>query len=273
MLHELVVAREAVQLVWRDPRKYGTVALGMYALSYYGVEMADTFRSAYYVVRGIDDVLDGDRKITGDPVAYAQDLKYQIESDRFNDSFGLSQLAKRAIRNLEKKSGPEDNPRKDFTNAIDEIVFDHQRAKERRVLTHEEIEAYYLRAFNPVINLMLLGIDSAWRSKDMPVMSYGQGRVYSADDLSVDWPRGVLNIPGEQLALAGLSADSPVDAVIKAPQVNNYFKRLLSQTKPELVTLQQRLKGSDEKLTSILCGGLIKPMIMSIDRYQQSSLG
>lgn len=267
---EFVVAKEAITLLKRDRSKYTRNVVGMYLLSTKGKELGSIFRSGYYFVRHIDDVLDGDRQISCDPLGYVQDLRSQVETGRFNNGSGIATLAKHAVNRLEshKKSG--DDPRLDFLRAIDGIIFDYERSKEKRVLTAEQLEDYYFRAFDPVVNLTLMILNSSLRSRDIPAMSYGQGRVFSVRDLKDDWVRGTINVPEDILNEAALTTSSTADEVRSSTKVQKWFHSVLASTKPELIQLQQQLKTLQEPTTNFVLGGKISPVIKFIDRYESN---
>lgn len=270
MLAEVVVAKEAATLLRRNPAKYIRGVAGMYLMSFYGLELGNTFRSAYYFVRHIDDVLDGDRQITSGPLAYVQDLRLQVETGNFKNGLTIATLARNAVVNLEKRAKSGDNPRADFLDAIDAIIFDYLRSKDRRTLTGFELEQYYHSAFDPVVNLTLMIVNSSLRSKDIPAMSYGQGRIYSVRDLDQDWERGTINIPQEILTQAGLTTSSKIEEVKSSGQIQGWFIEVLSTTKPQLQALQEQLKASSEKTTIFVLGGLITPMLRFIDRFVEN---
>lgn len=270
MKPEIIVAKEAAILLKRNPSKYTRGIAGMYLLSARGIELGSTSRSSYYFVRHVDDVLDGDRQVSCDPLGYVQDLRSQVETGNFRNGMGIATLAKHAISNLERKKKPGDNPRLDFLRAIDGIIFDYERSRERKILTSSQLEDYYHLAFDPVIDLTLMILDSSLRSRDIPVMSYGQGRVYSVRDLRADWTKGVINIPRETLERAGLSAASDINDVESSIEVHWWFNTVLASTRPELIELQTRLKALSEGTTSFILGGLIGPMLRFINGYEKS---
>ncbi|MFH0937389.1 MAG: hypothetical protein V1808_03780 [Candidatus Daviesbacteria bacterium] len=263
---EFVAAKEAVILLKRDFTKYKRGVAGMYLLSIYGWEMAKVFRSGYYFFRHLDDVLDGDRNVSCDPLAYVQDLRVQVETGTFKQGLDISVLAKHFIDHLEKVEKPGDDLRFDCLRGIDALIFDYERSRERRVLTAEQIEDYYFRAFDPVVNISLMALSPTLRSHDIPVMSYGEGRVYAARDLKDDWTRGILNIPREVLQRAALTGSSSFEEVRDSVEVRKWFYSELSATKPELIGLQKRLKY-EGGVTNFIFGGLIKPMLEFVDRY------
>lgn len=131
-------------------------------------------------------MLDGDSQIADNPLDYALSLRSQIESGIYSDKPAIIGLARYAISALERKSRPGDNPRLEFLNVVDSIIFDYQRSRERRPLSSEELENYYKRSFFPVVNLMLIGLGSRFRASDIPELSFCQGRVYTVRDLEDD---------------------------------------------------------------------------------------
>ena len=263
---ETFSAKEALKLLRRQPIKYIRGVLGVYALSLAGCELGSTARASYFLMRYIDDILDGDRSTSGNPIEEVLDLRTQIETDFFGDS-EISGLAQHAVRSLEKRGGKGDNPRGDFLNAVDAMIFDHERAKERRVLSNSQIEEYYWKLFSPLVNLMLIGLGSRLRTEDIPSLSYGQGRVYSIRDLKQDWTNGLLNVPGEILREAHLSSSSTHEEVKQSPVVASWFQVSLGRTREELKELQERLKSNPEAITNKMCNGLINPLIRFTNNF------
>lgn len=262
---EIYSAREAVDLVLRRPN-YVKNVIGLYALTFYGGERSRLMRASYLPVRKVDDALDGDAPKIKNPLLYAHTLKDNIAKNIFGKS-PEEQLLRYSLDVLESKARPNDNPRGDFARAIDAIIFDHVRASERRALTSEEIEKYYLDAFDPVINITLLAIDSNLRSRDVPSLSYGQGRVYSVRDFQEDWERGIINVPGEVISSAGLSPSSPYEEVSKNQEVSDWFHQSLVKTKPDLLEAQSLLNRTGEKQTQVVCNSLISPMLKYIEAH------
>jgi len=265
---ELNSARESADLIRRRP-PYAKKVLGLYAMSAYGTERGRLFRASYLPIRKIDDALDGDAPRIPDPLAYANNMRNGIENDELGET-PEEQLLKYALRALEAKARPDDNPRCDFVRAIDAMIFDNTRAYQRRVLSANEIEKYYRDAFDPVINIALLSLDSNIRSRDIPSLSYGQGRVYSARDFAEDWERGIINVPNEVIASLGVSADSAFEEVGMNQGIVDWFHRSLLITRPGLIDarlLLGQLTEKSERSAKALCNGLISPMVKYIDSH------
>lgn len=264
---ELQTGLEAGKLLLRNPGKYANGVKGLYLLSFVDCELGQAARNSYFVLRNIDDSLDGERKGFVDPLSHALNVQNQIRSGNFGDQ-SLDRMASRAIDLLEKRSRPGDNPRKDFSDAIDIMMFDFSRSQERRVLTGQDLEQYYVRTFHPVVNLMLIGLQSQYRADDLPELTCSQGRVYTVRDIKDDWPRGTINIPAEVLEKAGLSPNHQLNDVQSSEVIREWFNYELRRSHQDLKKLQDRLTGSPEWLTVKMCSGLINPMLRFIDKFQ-----
>lgn len=262
---EFLCARESARLLRRDPKKYYTLISALYLGSLINFKTARLIRTGYLFVRHMDDVLDGDSRLDGHAPDYVDSIKHQIESCSFTSSPKIVDLAEYFLRELEGRARQGDNPRQDLLDTIDAIVFDYQRARDRRVLSLSELETYYRDAFFPPVNLLLVGLGSRLRARDVPELSYGQGRVYSVRDLETDWERGVINIPMEVLDQSHLSPVSQVESIKGSHVVRSWFSHELSRSKEELLRLRQELKEASEIIPYMLCNGVLK----AIDRIQK----
>ena len=194
-------------------------------------------------------------------------MRDQIATGEFTSTPPIVDLAQYALVGLNEKAQKGDDPRQDFLNTIDAITFDYERSRNRQSLSLERLEMYYQRAFFPVVNLMLVGLGSKLRAIDIPALSFCQGRVYTVRDLEEDWQRGIINIPTEVLSEGELSPNSPFQTVRNNNVVNTWFSSELLRSKPELLILQGRLKVSSERLTYLMCNGLIQPMLKLIGQF------
>lgn len=260
---EIHSARESIDLTLRRPNYFKNV-LGLYALSFYGIERSRIMRASYLPIRKVDDALDGDAPKIKDPLQYAENLRSNIANHQLGKT-PEERLLQYSLDALEQKAKPNDDPRGDFVKAIEEIMFDYARTTERRLLSAEQIEKYYRDAFDPVINITLLAIDSKLRSKDIPALSYGQGRVYSARDFQEDWERGMINVPDNVIYSAGLTSHSSFEEVEASGTVTDWFHKSLAATKPDLIRAQLLLTELVEPQTYAVCNGLISSMLKFIE--------
>lgn len=262
---EAKVATEAGRLIMRDPGKYAGAVKGLYLLSFVSCDLGQAARSSYFFLRHIDDVLDGDRKDVENPFTYVQDIRDHIATGNATDQ-PIALLAYDALSRLEKKAKAEDDPKKDFLASMDGMLFDYERAQDRRVLTEEALQQYYKTTFFSVLNLMFIGLESKLRAEDVPALSYCQGKVYSIRDLEKDWKGGIINIPQEVLTAASLSSQNSYEEVQAAPQIQEWMTQELLQSKRQLILTQGVITATSEWTTQRLCDGLIDPMLHYIDK-------
>ena len=267
---ERLAATESARLLIHEPKKYAGLVAGLYLLSLKDFELGKVQRAYYLFLRHIDDFLDEPKKRTDGQLPYVLNLRNQVESGNFTGNPKIGDLAKYSLEVFERKSLPTDNPRQDFVNVIDAMVFDYQRAGERQVLSEKELNNYYHDTFFSVVNLTLIGLESQFRASDIPALSYGQGRVFSVRDLDEDWQSGVINIPQEILEQAQLDQNSPITEVTKNPIINDWLRNQLVGSKQELTTVKNQLKASGERITPMLCNGVLKTASKLIGRYNSA---
>lgn len=258
---EILVAKQALELIRRNPSKLPTV-IGLYLVSLKDNEIGSVGRQTYFFMRHIDDILDGELKLPNvDLLSHVGSLRSQVESGIYDEKSQIAQLAKSALNGLDKKKRIGDDPKQDFLNEIDAMVFDYDRSKKRKVLTSEQLNNYYQQIFSPINNLMLIGLGSKLRAKDIPEMSSCQGRIYSIEHLQFDWNTGVINMPEEILNQTKLTSQSPYQEVIKSPFIKSWIKRELKECEPKLESLRTKFNDSSEKLTFSIYNRLINVML------------
>ena len=264
---EIENAKEAIRLIRKDTPQHISLVLGLYALSCKEPELGKVARASYFFMRHMDDRLDGDMQAKGEPLPYALEVRRQIQSDEFTGNPKVALLAQYAIKTLESRSRNGDNPKFDFLEAVDSIIFDYERSKEKKTLTQQELDLYYWKTFSPVINILLVGLKSNLRAKDIPALAMNQGRLYTIRDLETDWDRGTINIPSEVLEHAGLTVNSTFAELMQNLRLQKWFRESSLKSRAELLKLQQQLRDSGEDLTFLICNRLIKWMLAFVDRY------
>lgn len=264
---ERLALKETIGLLTRNPTMVRRHVIGLYLMSLKDCEVGSVARSSYFFLRHVDDVLDGDLKLDVDPFAYVSSLRSQIETGEFSEKPEIIKLVEYALPVLNKKAQSGDNPKQDFLDLIDAMVFDNQRLKERRPLTSEQLKEYYQQTFFPLHNIMLIGLGSSSRACDIPEMSFCQGRVYSVRDIEADWNKGIINVPSEILSDAGLTNNSTFLEVTESDVVKKWFKTELQACRGELEMLQTRFNESPKTLTSRIYNTLIRSMLRFIETH------
>ncbi len=258
---------EALRLLKRNPVKYLRGVGGMYLLSVKGYELGQIARASFFFFRNLDDALDGDRKDIKNPLSHILACREQISSGQYSGKPQIVNLAKFAIERLQKKSKKGDNPKQNFLDEIDIMLFDYHRARKREMLTLKQLKSYYQHTFFPVVNLTLIGLGSKLRAGDIAELSLCQGRVYTIRDLDQDWARGVINIPKEVLRQAQLTPNASVQKVRSSQTVKKWFRNEVLECQKDLEILREKLVAANESLTARFCLGLASPLFKLSKQY------
>lgn len=263
---ETLMVREATGLVIRRPDKLKHT-VGLYLITLLDPEVSKVGRAAYFFTRYMDDLLDGDRRLSNgyQVLPHIAAMRSQVETGRFTREPKIMELAEYSLGALQRRALAGDNPRQDYLDVIDIMVFDYHRQQTRQELSAEQLQDYYRKTFYPVHNIMLVGLGSNLRATNIPTFSLCQGRVYSVEHLQADWRVGIINIPEEVLRTAGLNAQSPYEMVRRSPVVNAWAHNELQESRTELLTLRKMFQSLQEKITPRIYNGLIGSMLKVTD--------
>jgi len=228
-----VMVQESIRLVREDSEKHTGKVLGLWLMPLM-IRGSAIGKDAYFFMRHVDDVADGDLKIEGDPLAYLQKLKNDISESAEDAIYPIEYLASRSLRVLEKRKKAGDDPKKDFLDGIDVAIRDFNRVKNREVLEINDVRKYYADSFSPHFNIMLTAIRSNLRGRDVGIFSNCQGFAYGVQDFDIDWKRGLINIPKEVLSVSGFNAASKFDDVWNSRIVREWIRDESSKNRQDL---------------------------------------
>ncbi len=264
---EGTIGREAMILLKRNPKKYAPNISGLYLLSLQDYGRGKAARAGYFFFRNIDDVLDGDREVTEDPVEYAHRYRCQIAEGVCDQTDPISELGYESLKMFEARSRPGDNVRQDYLDEIDAMLLERELMQTRRVLTDAELREYHRKLFAPVMNLTFIGLGSQIRSAHVPEFWECLGITYSIRDIDSDWENGIINFPREVLTSAGLHANSRLSDVRSNAMVAWWQQDRLEYSRQALLNLQDRVQQlvPNEKTTLKLCNNRIARMMKIIE--------
>lgn len=262
---ERIIAKEAGGLIRRRPEKFIHVS-GTYLISAVNCEAGQAGRAAYFLLRHVDDLLDGDLTLAGvDPSTHIASIRSQIETDEFSSEPEIVKLAQYSLSVAERRAQPGDNPRKDILDSIDTMMFDYQRRQSKLTLTAEQLVDYYHRTFSPIHNLLLILIESPLRATDIEGFCLSQGRVYSVTHLEDDWKTGIINIPAEVLEMAGLTPYSSYEEVKRSTIVKQWNRAELQRSRSDLMSLRSKFKSSG-RLTSWVYNAFLTRSLLKLTK-------
>lgn len=259
---ETICLQEAAYLIRRSP-KYWVVVGHMYLSGLRNPLQSKVFRAAYFFCRHIDDVLDGDKEISGDPRDYVhtilEGMNGGTQTPKIVDlyEFVIGQMGNNGTHQLQS----------DFKRVIEVMLFDYERSKERRVLTKQELDDYFVRTFVPVLNISLQIGESELRGNDLLEIVLTMGHIYSIRDLSIDLPRGVINIPQEKLELSGRGCYVSYDTVLNDSNLLGWMDGEIRKYHKILAAGRDRLEEAGDKGSRRICFPLIGAMERYCKRY------
>ena len=256
---ESICLMEAAHLVRRSI-KYWHLIGKMYLESLRDHHPAQVFRAAYFFCRHIDDVLDGDRKVTADPEMYVRHILSAMKTGHRGPQ--IVDLYRFAIDSMKEMAAETDRPMSYFMRVIeDAMLFDFERGKERRVLTRTELESYYNNTFTPITDIALIISGSHLRTEHIPEIVTTQGHIYTVRDMKKDLEKGIINIPLEELEKA------EIDGV--SASYNNVRRNpmLASWMDDEVRIYQHQLQILKGKLSDEGSRKVVLPLIWQMDMY------
>jgi len=182
-------------------RRYLLTLLVIYKYSLGRWRQTRIVRAGYCLAQHVDDVLDGDRSVGGDPEAYVRELLRQISDGQYDGSL-VSSLARHVIAEL----GSAD---RDLLSLFDLLLFDYRRRKGRLLLTAEELREHHRLTFYYSLNLTLIVCGAESRAADAPELIAALAWCSVMRDLEEAVNKGLINIPAavlEQAAKQGAAA-------------------------------------------------------------------
>lgn len=257
---EKLCLQEAGNLVRRSP-KYWHLVFKVYLSTLKNALSAKVFRASYFFCRHIDDVLDGDRTISGDPEDYAQSILRSMYDEHGGPE--VVELYRFAIGHLVDMAKEGEEPAQHFNRLIrNAMLFDYERARNCRVLTAAELEQYYEDTFAPVMDLALMIAGSSQRSADLPESVVTQGHIYTIRDLGADLSQGIINIPAEEFARSTIVVHRPFGKrdVVRDPHLAKWIANEVSVHHQNLDSWQSHLGDGGAKNVCL-------PLILQIDIF------
>ncbi len=184
---EVLCLGELARFTRRHPR-YLLTGLAIWSYSLRRWRETRLLRAGFCLTQHIDDVLDGDRPVPVDPVAYARGLLR-------GEPAPLAPLAEHVVGELDRRGG-----RGMLTELVEVLIEDRRRMDERRTMSAAALAAHHRRTFRLSLDLTLLAAGSDLRAEDAPELVEALAWCSPVRDLEEDLAKGLINIPEEVLA-------------------------------------------------------------------------
>jgi membrane-associated phospholipid phosphatase len=189
---EALCARELFRFSRRHLR-YALIALALYR---YSVgrwwRAARVARVGFCFLQLVDDVLDGDRRVDGEPLDWVDALLPQLEPGRWHDTGTAATLGRALMDRLESAEA-----RGQVLALVRTMRKDRERVKARRWLDGEALRAQHRDTFRLSVDLMLHVAGADVRASDAPALLEAFGWCSVQRDLREDLAQGLYNVPAE----------------------------------------------------------------------------
>jgi len=184
------------QLLHRNVR-YLPVVLPMYFRSVYNARKCHILRASYCFARYLDDILDGDIRIQGDPTKFIEHLMSKIRNTggTSSDNSDYVILGKYVYQNIDQYTTNGVVPSRELDILIEAMLFDRERADRRMLLSRAELDNHHLQTFRSALLVTLNITGAQYRPEEVETLARAQGSFYSLRDLEKDLSMFINNIP------------------------------------------------------------------------------
>ncbi|ATB31304.1 phosphatase PAP2 family protein [Melittangium boletus] len=192
---EGLCAREMVRFSRRNPR-YALPALVLYRYALTDWRTTRVARTGFCFLQLVDDVLDGDRPITEEPLDWVDALLARLERGGETGEDVAATLGRWFLAELR-----DDGARAEALRLVRTMRRDRERVRERRELDAAALRAHHRETFELSVGLMLHTARAEVRALDSPALLDAFGWCSAMRDLREDLDKGLFNVPAE-VALA-----------------------------------------------------------------------
>jgi hypothetical protein len=194
-LHIELLCLSELALFARRHRRYLLTGLTIWTYSVGRWGEMRLLRAGFCLAQHLDDVLDGDRRIEDEPVAYVRGL-LRGEPGR------LAPLAACVLAELDRRKGCDK-----LTSLVELLIQDRERMNARRTMPAAALAAHHRATFALSLDLTLVAVGSELRARDAPSLIDALAWCSPIRDLEEDLAKGLINIPEEVLARVTGQAD------------------------------------------------------------------
>jgi membrane-associated phospholipid phosphatase len=188
---EALCAREMYRFSRRHSR-YLLASLGLYGASVPRWRTMRGARTGFCFLQLVDDVLDGDRAVAGEPLDWVDALLIRLETGRGGDEDVAVTLGRVFLAELRNEGA-----RQDALQLVRTMRRDRVRVRERQELDTAELRAHHRDTFRLSVNLMLHAAHAEVHALDSPALLDAFGWCSTMRDLREDLNKGLFNVPAE----------------------------------------------------------------------------
>lgn len=203
---EALCLREGALFTRRHVR-YLLTALAIYGFSLPRWQKTRALRAAWCLAQHVDDVLDGDRAVPGDPERYTREVLRALAGSPPDEAVPAQVLAAFVRDRV---------PREELAALFEELIVDRRRMAGRRAMGAAELAGHHRRTFALSLDLTLILTGAKLKAADAPELVDALSWCSPVRDLEEDFAKGLINVPAEVLGQA--------QGDLAAPAVREWLK-------------------------------------------------
>jgi fatty acid desaturase/membrane-associated phospholipid phosphatase/phytoene/squalene synthetase len=186
-------------LFTRRHRRYGLIAVLLLVDRLPKWRARRVLTTGFCFLQAVDDLMDGDRRSSKDPLIVVDELMQAISEDAFGDD-DLMRLAHAFVSDLRSVGAAASI--QDALALMAVMRQDRCRATEHAAWEAEALRQHHHNTFALSLNLLLAARGSQLRASDAPGLIQAFGWCSTMRDLREDLNAGLINIPAEVLRMA-----------------------------------------------------------------------
>lgn len=228
-------------------------------------------RFTYALAQRLDDILDGDFPVEGEPGALVDGVIRQLETGVFEDS-ELGRLAQRVADELTNLRSEQDEPLKELIALLRVMRFDRERVRQQLLLSRSELAEHHRQTFQYSVNLMLVGARAELRAQDAEALVRAFGWCSTLRDLPEDIEKGLFNIPREVVERACSEEGARLDyaSLAATAAVRQWIEQLHGEGKGNLDRFAAKLESMKTKKGARILTIFMKSMHGFHARYHKA---
>jgi membrane-associated phospholipid phosphatase len=258
------------RFIARHSRYLGVFA-GLYGYSSFRWSATRPLRAGYCLLQHVDDVLDGDRRVSGDPETHVRRVRQWIAGEAEGDGSALACLATCVAAGLDRAGGEGEDPRSELLGLLDVLVEDRRRMDRGTPMQAEALALHHRSTFRGSVNLTLILMGSTLRAADVPELVEALGWCSPVRDLEEDFRKGLINIPEEVIRAAG---DAGADAgdfrsLMSAPATREWMRVEYRRGATAVEAIGRRVAEAPDRPARALLAVFRRALAAYVERYRR----
>lgn len=228
-------------------------------------------RFTYALAQRLDDILDGDFPVEGEPVEVVDGVIHQLEAGVYEDN-DLGRLAQLVANELTNLCSGQDDPLEELIALLRVMRLDRERVRQQLLLSRSELVEHQRQTFQHSVNLMLIGARAELRAQDADELVRAFGWCSTLRDLPEDIEKGLFNIPREVIERARWEEGARLDysSLTATSAVRQWIEQLHNEGKENLDCFAAKLESMKTKKGAGILTIFMKSMFGFHARYRKA---